>query len=345
MTHKFGLLCAVSVLSLGAAFGMLGEARAADLPSHKSPLAATPAVLPVWDGIYAGVDAGYVWDSSAAMQLSAYQTGWTNLGQPTFTSYTALPGATAYLNNSGGVWGGHLGYMKQFGLFVVGAEGQLETPLGGNSKTVTFPAGSLAILGAPATIAQIGTDWKLAFGGTGTVGVSIIPNWLFYLKGGYAGLQTGSSVLGGSAFQIANGFGTSAPLWSGWQAGGGVEVMLIPGWSVRAEYLHKDFGNHTVAAAGLQYGQTPATIAALQTQFLGQKHFAANEVKVGVSYHFNSLFGGTPPVFVPTGSVKADIKTLQGDLANFNSQGSAKLKADMDNLRTSLDDLVKGTGL
>ena len=295
MKHRASLLCATAMLGLGAATVMIGQARAADLPSRKAP-PPVPAATSDWTGFYAGVDAGYVWDGSAAMQLSAYQTGFNNLRQPTFTSYAYMPGAVAYLNNSGGVFGGHAGYLKQFGLFVVGAEAELETPLGGNTKTATFPVAPLALPGAPATVAQIGTDWKLSFGGVGKLGVTLVPNWLVYGKAGYAGLQTGSSVLGGSAFAIANGFGTSAPLWSGWQAGGGVEWMTgLPGFSVNLEYMHKDFGSHTVAAAGLQYGATPAIVSVLQTQFLGQKHFAANKVSVGVSYHFNGLFGSALP--------------------------------------------------
>ena len=33
---------------------------------------------------------------------------------------------------------------------------------------------------------------------------------------------------------------------SGWTAGGGVEAVLAPRWTVKAEYLYVDLGNHGV---------------------------------------------------------------------------------------------------
>jgi len=342
-SNRLPLLLAATALGLGAASIMLGQARAADLPSRKAaPAIPAPTVAP-WDGFYAGVSAGYVWDASPSMQLSAYQTGFSSTTlNPVYAPYGWAAGATAYLNNSGGVFGGNAGYNKTFGNFLVGVEGNFETPLGGNGKSVTFPTAPLVIPGALPTIAQIGTDWKFAFGGTGRVGYLITPTWLVYAKGGLAALQTGSSVTGGSATSIAYGYGSTAPLWVGYQVGGGVEWMTgLPGWSVKAEYLYENFGSHNVAAAGLQYGATPAIFSTVQTQYLGHKTFAENKVAIGLTYHFSALFGSpTLPTF--TGNLTTDAATLQGNLATFNTQGNAKVQSDIANLQSSLNSVVGG---
>ena len=318
-------------------------AAAADLPSRKAAPVAPVSTVSPWDGFYAGVNAGYVWDASPAMSLSAYQTGFSSTTlRPVYSTYGWAAGATAYLNNSGGIFGATAGYDKTFGNFLVGVAGNFETPLGGNGKSVTFPVAPLALPGAMPTIAQIGTDWKFAFGATGRIGYLITPNWLIYAKGGPAFLQTGTSVTGGSAMAIANGYGSSAPLWAGYQVGGGVEWMTgLPGWSVKAEYLYENLGTRHVSAAGLQYGATPALISTVQTQYLGQKTFAENKVLIGLNYRFSALFG-QPTLPVLTGNVKNDIATVQGDLAAMNSTTSAKVQSDLANLQSSLNNVVGG---
>ena len=336
-----------NIASLAALAAVIASpAFSADLPSRKAaPVIPAPTVSP-WDGFYAGVDAGYLWDASPSMALSAYQTGFSSTTlKPVYATYGWATGATAYLNNSGGVFGGHAGYNKTFGSWLIGAEGNFETPLGGNGKSVVFPVAPLAIPGAQPTIAQIGTDWKFGFGASARIGMLVTPNWLVYAKGGAAFVQTGSSVTGGSAMSIANGYGSPAPLWAGWQAGGGVEWMTgLPGWSVKAEYLYENFGAHHVSAAGLQYGATPALISTVQTQYLGSKTFAENKFTVGLTYHFNALFGA-PTIPALTGNLKNDIATVNADLATFNSQGSSQLKADLGNLQQSLSGVVSGAGL
>ena len=331
------LLASVALAALSA------PAFAADLPSRKAAPYAPASTTSPWDGFEAGIHAGYVWDASPSMALSAYQTGFSSTTlRPVYATYGWAAGATAYLNNSGGVFGGHAGYNKTFGNFLVGAEGEFETPLGGNGKAVTFPVAPLALPGAQPTIAQIGTDWKFAFGAAGRVGYLITPSWLIYVKGGAEFLQTGTSVTGGSAMSIANGYGSTAPLWAGWQVGAGAEWMTgLPGWSVRAEYLYENFGTHHVSAAGLQYGQAPALISTVQTQYLGQKTFAENKVKIGLTYHFSALFGA-PTLPVLTGNVKNDIATVQGDIASLNTQGNAKIQSDLANLQSSLNNVVGG---
>ena len=62
----------------------------------------------------------------------------------------------------------------------------------------------------------------------------------------------------------------------GWVAGGGVEKMFAPNWSVKIEYLHFDFGSHT--------NYVPTTIGGGNSVFVLER---GDLVRAGVNYHFN----------------------------------------------------------
>jgi opacity protein-like surface antigen len=319
-------------LATGLAAAVLGfsPSLAADLPSTKS---APSLLLPAssnWSGVYAGGSIGYAWDSNPNMALQAYQTGFSALGAPVFAPFGYLSGANATLNNSGPVASGFVGINQQFGSWVPGVEIGLDLPLGGNQKTVTFPTGPLQIPGVGPTVAQIGAGWSLRADLTGKLGFAITPTLLPYIGAGPALLKTSSSVLSGSAFAIANGFGAAGSTWAGWHVTAGIDWMAMPGISVRLAYDHADFGSHTVAGAGLAYGSTPAAISWLQTQYLGQKRFAEEKVSLGVTFHTNLLSGSNgAPLFAPTGNVAADVATLnakaQSTLATINGLVTSNL--------------------
>lgn len=55
---------------------------------------------------------------------------------------------------------------------------------------------------------------------------------------------------------------------TGWTAGGGIEVGLMPNWTVKAEYLHVDLGNQRYALSGLSHDIT------------------SNILRFGVNYRF-----------------------------------------------------------
>jgi opacity protein-like surface antigen len=67
----------------------------------------------------------------------------------------------------------------------------------------------------------------------------------------------------------------------GWTAGGGVEWMFMPNWSVKAEYLHYDLGAARAWAAAIQPGGFYAYAVDTRTTFDG------NLVQAGVSRHFD----------------------------------------------------------
>ncbi len=67
----------------------------------------------------------------------------------------------------------------------------------------------------------------------------------------------------------------STGTFTGWTAGAGAEYKLSPAWSVKAEYLHFDFGSEN------------ATLTSTGGTVYGYKNdLTADSVKVGVNYFF-----------------------------------------------------------
>src|SRR5580692_4229522 len=101
-----GLLTCVAVVALATG------ALAADLPTRKEPPPA-PAYAPFsWTGFYIGVNGGYGWGSAGNITLS------NNLG-------VALA-PTAGRQPAGGFGGAQAGYNWQTGMFVLGAEADIQ---------------------------------------------------------------------------------------------------------------------------------------------------------------------------------------------------------------------------
>jgi opacity protein-like surface antigen len=98
-------------------------------------------------------------------------------------------------------------------------------------------------------------------------------NLLVYAKGGAAWMN--GDYYGGDIVPGGNP-GTYSLTRSGWNIGAGVEYLLAPHWSVKAEYAFLNF----------QKEQIPSTAV-----WASENHI--NEFKVGVNYHFTPgiLFG------------------------------------------------------
>jgi outer membrane immunogenic protein len=98
------------------------------------------------------------------------------------------------------------------------------------------------------------------------LGYTLPGGWLLYGKAGAAWMNVDYSIPGFSSNQTRD----------GWNVGVGVEYLVAPQWSVKAEYSYLDFGKDTIS------GLEPA---AADTQ--------VNQFKVGVNYHFlpGTLFG------------------------------------------------------
>ena len=292
-------------------------AFAADLPNRRSaPIAPVAAPVSAWTGLYFGVAGGYAFDSAPTMRLEAYSAG---LGSA-FQAYpyaASVMGANASLNNRAFVFTPNVGYNFQAGSWLFGAEASADLPVGGDEKSVTFASAGLGLV---PSVAQIGAGWSARYDATGRLGFMLTPQFMLYAGGGPSLLKTTGGIYSGNPYNVASGFGAAGATFAGWHAKGGVEFMAIPGWSIKLEYDHADWGAHTVAGAGLDYGATPAIWAPQQTQFLGTKRFTAEKVSLGLSYHTNFFGGNNGLFFVPTGNLAADAGTFNGNVKNWIGQ-------------------------
>ena len=235
------------LLAVTAAVAVLISAPsfASDLPirtSAPAPVyAASPA--PIWTGLYVGVNAGAQFaDPSSISNLGAVLN-------PSAVSFTG---------------GGQIGYNVQFDRIVLG----VETDVQGITKASTIQG---VVSANPTLTTLVSTAQSTGWLGTTRLraGVLLTPTFLAYGTGGVAYGNSSLALTGGN---LLGGFSNAInQVQVGWTAGGGVEWLFLPQWSVKAEYLHYNLGT------------TVANIAGIGSLAGGT---AANLGRVGLSYHF-----------------------------------------------------------
>jgi outer membrane immunogenic protein len=168
---------------------------------------------------------------------------------------------------------------------------------GADIKGSDVRAGAAVPAGFPGNVvaAAAAADQKLDFFATlrGRLGFLVTPSLLAYGTAGFAFGHVSASAavaeaVGGPCFcgptPVAVAASSSATL-PGWTAGGGLEWMITPQWSVKGEYLYYDLGTLSVALPQLA-----------QTNAAGAPFFGANVAssvlvkgniaRVGVNFHF-----------------------------------------------------------
>lgn len=212
---------------------LVGSAPAADLLA-RMPTKVPPPVAPFmnWTGFYIGLNGGAAWLHTDANVIDAVGT-YAGSVKPT-----------------GATFGGQMGYNWQFQNFVLGLEGDLNWV---NAKERGSIYGSLFL------------ESKLSALGTvrGRAGVLVAPAALLYVTGGYAVGHLAHDT------DLSGGF-TDHSTKSGWTAGGGLEYMVAPQWTVKAEALYVDFGTSTVPNQYSGYSASfkdTATIARVGANF------------------------------------------------------------------------------
>jgi outer membrane immunogenic protein len=171
-------------------------------------------------------------------------------------AYAGASGATgADFGLGGGLAGGTAGFNWQNGALVAGIEGE-----GGW-------AGLSGQTNCTAAVVTCTTRDRWFASARGRLGWTVIPNLLLY---GTAGAAFGD------LRETVDFFGSASTNRVGWAAGAGVEWMVMPNWSIKAEYLHYDFGTFVCGAGVCIPGQAVPV------------PFAFDTGKVGVNYHFSS---------------------------------------------------------
>ncbi len=209
-------------------------AHASDLYTPVS-MKDVPVIVPapIWTGFYGGVHLGAAW-ADVGVQRNVF-----------YGKYGATAVPVNDMISATGFGGGQLGYNWQFPAsnFVLGVEADLDG-IGGNNErgatAVTYnPRGAInSVLGV-----RVNETGGFAGDFTGRLGYTW-ANWMLYAKGGFAwfspNLQGTATIWdrnGVSTFSASNGSDLT-----GWTVGAGLEWMLNPNWSVKAEYLYYDFG-------------------------------------------------------------------------------------------------------
>jgi outer membrane immunogenic protein len=285
-------------LASASAIALSGTAFAAE----PLPMPPPPPPPPQWTGFYVGVNAGGTWSSDDGVNTSTFSVinGFVlaNAASLGFTS-SGLASTSVPVNISGFIGGGTWGTNYQINNWVIGAEGDFQGIATSNQTDTLFRQSTATFAGVTLPISQHmlasrGLDWL----GTERVraGYLITPTLLAYGTAGLAYGQTQMSVaiaqpVGFPGFFPGASIVTFSQALAGWTAGGGIEWLFYPNWSLKVEYLYYDLGQLSVAMSPLvhSFDGIPLTVGAP----IASTRFDGNIVRAGLNYHFNF---GAPPV-------------------------------------------------
>ena len=230
--------------------GFAAVASAADWPVKAPVYKAPMAVAPPWAGFYLGLAGGYGWGA----------IGHTN----------EVTGIGSGTNNSfkGGIFGMTSGYNWQWGSMIAG----LESDFSWSGIKDTFNDNGTGLFCPGAVTCVTNLKWL----GTDRVRLGYAwDRWLVYATGGLAYGQVEATCC---SFIV--GFTTDETKWRwGYTIGGGIEMMLTPNWSAKAEYLYVNLGdktNYRIVRSG--DGESVLVRSSI--------------VRLGLNYHFgDTIFG------------------------------------------------------
>jgi len=228
---------------------------------------------------------------------------------PTFATELTLSSALATtsvpISNSGFIGGGQIGYNYQFAnSFVAGIEADIQGVAASNRTDTVFGSGVPVGFPAETINSTVTARERIDYIGTvrGRLGFTITPTFLVYGTGGLAYGGVNSSVAisqqnlpAGSTFGAPfSSFGSLSNTRVGWTAGGGLEWLFAPNWSVKVEYLYYDLSTATFALSPLTNTFTTGGVVYSSAPF-AKTRFTGNIVRAGLNYHFN-LWGPAPVV-------------------------------------------------
>jgi outer membrane immunogenic protein len=249
--HRVGFL-AFTLSSVVA----LASANAADLFAG-GPGGYKDGPYPVWTGLYVGGHFGEAGANDKIRDLDGLNNA---------------PGFSYTLHGNGITGGGQLGYNWQGALGYSPLVLGVEADIGGidlssrrfepNSNGVTFN----------------GINGGLYGDITGRAGL-VLGQGLFYGKAGFA-FFNGDAFVDNSKGGFGGGRAFTHYTFTGWTAGGGLEFMICPAWSIKGEFQHFDFGSQN------------ATLHTILGPFRFSNDLTVDTATVGVNYHFGA--GYTP---------------------------------------------------
>jgi outer membrane immunogenic protein len=247
---------------------------------------AVPAAAQDWTGIYLGAHGGYGWGEHEGTGTYTDPT-W----QPCVDGCAVLTPEVGKLDLEGGFGGAQIGANLQSGAFVFGIEGDGSWgSIEGDGSFASDVNGN----GAADYTWNISTkaEWLATL--RGRVGVLVTPTLLLYGTGGvaWAGLSSDEEVICHAEQCLAGNDPVTVRAKSsetavGWVAGLGGEWRFAPNWSLKAEWLHHDFGDVDSHFKGTAYPDNdpiPAMAGYTNDSFPGS--IVIDTAKVGLNYKF-----------------------------------------------------------
>jgi len=267
---------------------------------------------PTWNDVYVGLNGGGAW-SSPVMTVQDVPQAFQQSGNPILRS-TSVANATGntlpskYVNSLSGFIGGvQLGAnWNIYGNILAGFEADLDGTAGNTNSQKNL---GQAVNSAPTsgvytgytTYNQHSTTLNYLGTARGRLGYLITPTVLIY---GTGGLAYGGVTAINSYTWVANtssatsyaprSFGaTYAGTLTGWSAGGGLEWMFTPEWSVKGDYLYYDLGSVSFKD---NYSSTPWVYApnnstnyggAVYNSSWSTASFSGNVIHAGINRHFD----------------------------------------------------------
>jgi outer membrane immunogenic protein len=290
------------LLASAGAMALAGAARAAELPPRAPPPVYPPPVF-AWTGFYAGLNAGYTFGGTNSVDLETAPGVSIGSFQPLANATAASATDVLPLHNSGFIGGGQIGYNLQFAdAWLVGIETDIQ---GTGARSSASAIGIAPIAGVPPSTAQaqsnISINNTVDYLGTvrGRLGFLVTPALLVYGGGGFAygevheGVDIATTLSPFGLLGLSPAFRSFSTTRTGWTAGGGLEWMFSPNWSVKAEYLYYDLGRVTFGAGGLKFVVAGTTV--FTDPVTASTRFNGHIVRVGLNYHF-SWWGPGPLV-------------------------------------------------
>lgn len=250
-----------------------------------------------WSGLYIGANLGYGQDTGVVeTPMKPDLAGLPPDFPPdefaafyaVFESANPFPAAMSP-SAKGLTGGGQVGYNWELPSgWVVGLEGDLQASDINGSTTVDVidPTGFDPIAQLPAYFDSTRTTVAKKLDWDGTVraraGYLVDPQLMIYATGGVA---FGKSRTHFSTLDLAQACDiyvicadtTSDSIRLGWTVGAGIEAMLTPNWSAKAEYLYTDLGKDLFTVQTTAAGIVFDVSAAYHQQI----------VRVGLNYHFD----------------------------------------------------------
>ena len=222
----------IAALACTTALATCGAASAADLaarPYTKAPAYIEP--LYNWGGFYVGGHIGGAWTNEQ----------WINSGNGAPFA-DLIPGEGFRQRGSGIMGGAQIGYNWQAANYVFGLEGTISGL--NNSGRVTN-----TVFGGGGGAFDDVFSWRATVLATivGRAGFAVNNN-LFYLTGGYAGVNNRLSVVDTTG--INQGSGGQTHWANGWTLGAGWEYGVTRNWIVGLEYNYAAFVSQTYQLGG-----------------------------------------------------------------------------------------------